>query len=252
MAPKEAQWSAVTNHRPGESTGEFNSVQITQLKRAKLRMSSRNAQPTATESCWFIFQVNVSMFSCCIKEKNIWSHDPAAVLWFFSKAGWYRCRVQWKMVVFLCLQKERGWFVCLMFGGFCSFLFPSSPTPSLLSGEIKFSWMFSWNSQGLAQTPTANRRLLLITETAHYSLSLILSKSQEVNIPLYSLSAAIRALVPPYSSQGFFQSQGTVQHLLSHFLCTAFNSQYTETQPTSAITVTAFNFKLFSFFFYML
>lgn len=69
MAPKEAQWSAVTNHRPEESTGEFNSVQITQLKRANLRMSSRNAQLTATESCWFIFQVNMSTFNCCIKKK---------------------------------------------------------------------------------------------------------------------------------------------------------------------------------------
>lgn len=72
MAPKEAQWSAVTNHRPEESTGEFNSVQITQLKRANLRMSSRNAQLTATASCWFIFQVNMSTFNCCIKKKNIY------------------------------------------------------------------------------------------------------------------------------------------------------------------------------------
>lgn len=71
MAPKEAQWSAVTNHRPGESTGEFNPVQITQLKKGKLRMSSRNAQLTATESCWFIFQMNKSMVSYCIKKKKI-------------------------------------------------------------------------------------------------------------------------------------------------------------------------------------
>lgn len=35
MAPKEAQWSAVTNHRPGESTGESEPVQITQLKKGK-------------------------------------------------------------------------------------------------------------------------------------------------------------------------------------------------------------------------
>lgn len=55
MAPKEEQWSAATSHRPGESTGEFNQVQITQLKRAKLRRSSWNAQLTATESSWFIF-----------------------------------------------------------------------------------------------------------------------------------------------------------------------------------------------------
>lgn len=96
----------------------------------------------------------------------------------------------------------------------------------------------------------SNAKHSLVTEMPHYSLSLILFKSQEVNIPLYSLSPAIRALLPHYSSQGLLQSQGTMQHLLSHFLYAAFNSQYTETQPASAITVS--NFKLFLFFLYML
>lgn len=117
MAPKEAQWSAVTNHRPRESTGESDPVQINQLKRAKPRMTSWNAQLTATESCWFIFQVNMSMFSCCVKKKN-----KIQLQFHGSSPRQDGTGIESYENGCLPLPTERIWLFCLS-GGFCTVFF---------------------------------------------------------------------------------------------------------------------------------